>query len=401
VKFVLAGIGTKGDLLPLAALGGALRRRGHACDLLTNENYAALARQHDLGFHVVTVPQTTNLVSGRDNLEQHVFPSYEPTFAYFRKQVARGEPLAVINLDAMSASNLMCDRLGLLSCRVFLQPSTIPSLLRPPYPYNERIAGRLSAAYRKHRLPRIYRDRNESPYLVRRINEYRARLELAPVAGLDALDGAVALRLGLFPEWYAPPAGDWPEHFEHVGFPLPPATGELPAALSAFIEREGKPLVFTPGTGVNDVQAFFDDARRCCAELDYPGVFLSPSHRPDGSMGSRLFHAAFVELEPLLARSALLVHHGGIGTTARALQAGIPQVIRAVAYDQPDNGDRVQRLGVGAFFAPGKYRYEDLTLTIQRLLASAEVRRELDAVRARLAATDAIEAAVDRLERVF
>jgi len=50
--------------------------------------------------------------------------------------------------------------------------------------------------------------------------------------------------------------------------------------------------------------------------------------------------APFTELFPLCAA---LMHHGGIGTTARALAAGTPQLILPLAYDQPDNAARVKR----------------------------------------------------------
>ena len=43
-KIALAGIGTKGDLFPLLALGRELVQRGHQCHLLGNEGAAALPR---------------------------------------------------------------------------------------------------------------------------------------------------------------------------------------------------------------------------------------------------------------------------------------------------------------------------------------------------------------------
>ena len=49
----------------------------------------------------------------------------------------------------------------------------------------------------------------------------------------------------------------------------------------------------------------------------------------------------YVPLRALLPRCAALVHHGGIGTTAEALRAGVPQVIVPLAYDQFDNAARV------------------------------------------------------------
>ena len=42
-----------------------------------------------------------------------------------------------------------------------------------------------------------------------------------------------------------------------------------------------------------------------------------------------------------------MVHHGGIGTVANAIAAGVPQLIRPICFDQMDNGMRVKRLGAG------------------------------------------------------
>jgi len=41
----------------------------------------------------------------------------------------------------------------------------------------------------------------------------------------------------------------------------------------------------------------------------------------------------------------MLVHHGGIGTSAQALTAGIPQLVVPFAHDQFDNAARLMRLG--------------------------------------------------------
>jgi rhamnosyltransferase subunit B len=176
----------------------------------------------------------------------------------------------------------------------------------------------------------------------------------------------------------------------------------LAPELEAFLAREGKPLVFTPGTGVVDVEQFFADAERCCERLNRPGVFLSPHYRPaPSSSGSRIFHAAFVDLQLLLERSALIVHHGGIGTTARALQAGVPQIIRSVAYDQPDNGERIAQLGVGSFFEPGQCTGARLLCDIERLLQDASVQQRLVQYRQDMARTDAIQLGAERVELTF
>jgi rhamnosyltransferase subunit B len=174
-KIVLAGIGTKGDLLPLLALGSELVGRGYACDVLTNQGYADLAQQHGLAFHPVTVPQTNNLVSVQDNLDGHVFPSYAPTFEYFREQLARGEDLLVLNLDECSASNVMCELHGLPLCRIVLAPSKFNSVYRPAWPLNKKLSGPFAMTYQKYRLPQIYARMEQAPSVLGRIKPFRAR----------------------------------------------------------------------------------------------------------------------------------------------------------------------------------------------------------------------------------
>jgi UDP:flavonoid glycosyltransferase YjiC (YdhE family) len=93
-----------------------------------------------------------------------------------------------------------------------------------------------------------------------------------------------------------------------------------------------------------------------------------------------------------------MVHHGGIGTTARALQAGIPQLICGVAYDQPDNGDRVRELGVGALLEPGPHLRERLVQEARRLLDSPGLSERLAALRSDIAGSDALAAAARAIE---
>jgi rhamnosyltransferase subunit B len=399
-KIVLAGIGTKGDLLPLLALGRELVRRGHQCHLLGNEGAAALAASHGLGFTPVTVEQTDNTVSDQDNLEHHVFPSYRPTADYFREQMARTQPLVVVNSSAYCATNLSCEKYGLPVCRVHLAPNNLRSLIRPPWPYREKLEGPLAATYRKYFLPDLFARLNRSRLFIPALNPFRAELGLAPVETVPEIDRVVRARLGFFPSWYADPAADWPQPFELAGFPLPATTATLPSEFSDFVRREGNPIVFTPGTGVPDVALFFEQARQCCEALALPGVFLSRHFRAPSGLGSRIRHFEFLDLELVLKHTALLVHHGGIGTTARAFQAGVPQIIRARMYDQPDNGDRVQRLGVGRCLHGEGDTAEALIAAAQHLTFSAEVQRQVEHFRGAIAGSgDGIPRAADCLER--
>ena len=97
----------------------------------------------------------------------------------------------------------------------------------------------------------------------------------------------------------------------------------------------------------------------------------------------------YLPLHQLLPHAAALVHHGGIGTTAEALRAAVPQLVLPWAFDQFDNAQRVVALGessrlphagaeaaqVAGMFAQGQaFTGADATLAVlQQHAAEADV----------------------------
>ncbi len=84
-------------------------------------------------------------------------------------------------------------------------------------------------------------------------------------------------------------------------------------------------------------------------------------------------HVAYVPFSQVLPRCKALVHHGGIGTVAQGLAAGVPQLVMAMSHDQPDNGYRLTRLGVGAYVYPKAFTAGRVADALARLTSSPEV----------------------------
>jgi rhamnosyltransferase subunit B len=393
-QIIFSGTGTLGDLLPQLAIAAELQGRGHDCHVLGNANGEPAARALGVPFTVIAPAQSNNLTSVEENFDRIVFPSYLPTFAFFEQALARGRNVVAVNAENHAASTLVCERHQLPLCRITLTPFRMRSLIAPHWPWSEPLHGRLARTYQKHALPARYRRRETNPFIITNVNEQRSALGLAPLTTLAALDPLIQHRICLFPDWYCAPAPDWEGSFELVGFPLPPPQGALPARLEAFIERQGAPLVFTPGTGVTEVRALFEAATHTCLALDRPGVFLSPNLRGDAAH-ERLIHLEYVDLALLMPRAALLVHHGGIGTTARALEAGVPQIISPQAFDQPDNGHRIEQLGVGAVVERSALTGPTLLDAARRLLGDPATLSALAMYAERTRAEDAVARAAD------
>jgi hypothetical protein len=116
--------------------------------------------------------------------------------------------------------------------------------------------------------------------------------------------------------------------------------------------RRGLRLVL--GEVTARLQVAYDGLR----ELYEPGRTVLVGHAL--SLSTRVFEethavpASTMHLAPSLFRSryvlphcAAIVHHGGVGTLAQGLAAGVPQLVMPMGFDQPDNATRSSALGVG------------------------------------------------------
>ena len=104
--------------------------------------------------------------------------------------------------------------------------------------------------------------------------------------------------------------------------------------------------------------------------------------------------ASFLGLFPLCAA---VVHHGGIGTVAKALTTGTPQLILPIAFDQFDNAARVMGLGVGASLKLRRLRIAHMVDALARLM-SDQTRTHCRHVGDRFAGDDALENAAKLVE---
>ena len=83
--------------------------------------------------------------------------------------------------------------------------------------------------------------------------------------------------------------------------------------------------------------------------------------------GVRAF--AYLPYSLLFPRAAAIIHQAGVGTLARALRAGRPQLIVPVSFDQPDNADRAVKLGVARVIPFRKVSTARLVTELKRLLS--------------------------------
>lgn len=365
-------LGTVGDVAPLIAVGQELQRRGHCCELLTNQCFVPAAQRAGLSAHAVSAQ--VGIMRGVPRLDDYLYCAA----AAIAEHLQRSQPQLIVNCDRYCTSNLIAERQRVPVVRLHLSPFKLR-------PYDQR------------RTP-SYQLFARDPRVLAHVNQRRSALGLAAVTNAFHAEPYVARHVATFPDWLCdePPHGA-PE-LEFVGFPLPPERTPLAPELRAFIERHGRPLVFTHGTGNEDLGGFLRLAELCCQQLGLPGVALCPSGVGEWRGSERLLLAPFTPLGALLPQARLLVHHGGIGTAARALEAQIPQVVLPLRFDQPDNGARLARLGVASVLEPRQCSVPALASTIRALLGSSAVASRSAELGRRIRGAAAIERWADVLE---
>lgn len=328
MKILVVTLGSIGDLMPFLAVAETLRARGHVVVFATNAGYAPVVR--GAGFDFTAVWQRTGQAlddvlahdpeaAWRRVQDQMFAPATQPTFDFIAHHARQAPCVVLANWSALGA-RLAHEKLGVPLCTAYLSPGAI-------------------------------------------------RRDGAPIAA-----SAHHRAIGFFPEWFGAPEPSWPDDIALTGFPmfedaLVPA---LPPALDDFLQRGPAPVIFTPGSFMRQASDFFRAALAACERLGLRAVLLSPYRDAVPTpLPATAIHFPYVSLQRLAPRAAALVSHGGIGTIAQGMAAGIPQLLTPVFFDQPDNAARLVSLGLGGIATP--VTAEILTEKLRTILAAPTI----------------------------
>jgi len=409
---ILCTVGSSGDVHPFVGLGRALRQRGYRVTVITAGYFRGLVEQAGLEFvdplpevdfrEMIRNPRIWHPLHGTKTiLDLAVRPLLEPVY---RSIVATQTP----------GHTLVCGSSLAFGARVAQETQGIPlvSIHLSPMLFRSDFQGPSLPVLLVHRGPAWFRrlqwriidaisDRAICPWL----NEFRGRFGLPPVRGVfrDWMHSPLRL-IAMFPEWFAPSQPDWPAQTRLTSFPLYSEEGVVEPSpdVAKFIADGSAPLVFTPGSANVFGHDFFTAAAEACRLLGRRGLLLTrfpeqvPATLPDGVQ-----HVDFVPFRWLLQRSALLVHHGGIGSMSQALAASVPQVIMPMGFDQYDNAAHVERIGVGRSLSPRQFRGPALAAMIRVLLTDPAVAARCHTVATRLADDDGLGHACDEIEAAW
>ena len=411
MTILLVALGSAGDVHPNIGLALELKRRGHRAILMAGVVFQELASQVGLEFVSAGTREQYDRALRNPDLwhptrafnvvaRQLILPAMREVYAQIERLRMHGKLIVTAPATALGA-RIAQEALGVPLATIHLQPSMLRSVYENPV---FSVPDLTSSAPRffKNFYFRLVDWLMIDSLLGKDVNQFRAELGLPPVRRIfDQWMHSPELTLGLFPESFANPQPDGPRSVRLTGFPLYDERNvrELPEDLAAFLDEGKPPIVFTAGSAMTQGSTFFRESVKLCQTLDERGILLAqhpeqiPNPLPEG-----IRHFAYVPFSEVLPRAAVLVHHGGIGTTAQALAAGVPQLVVPMAHDQPDNAVRVKRLAVGLFVPAFRYRERTTRPLIEALLRDPRFRHNAQRFAATLDGNHSISAACDLIE---
>jgi len=389
LKILLIGLGSAGDVHPNVGLALALKNRGHHVTLIAPSVFRELAEQARLDFFglgndeehyaIIRNPDLWHPMKAFPLLARHLMLRWvRPIYRFIEENHEPGRTVVAAPSTAMGA-RIAQEKLGVSLATVHLQPSMIRSYVSPSTYMIPDITAWMPVWMRRwyfRAVDHFVIDRLLAP----EINEFRRELQLSPVKNLfDRWMHSSQLVIGLFPEWFAPRPADWPANFHHTGFPLWDAgTVHTPdPVLEGFLAAGEAPYIFTAGTANIHAREFFRRAIQTCLKSKRRGILLTqfPEEQLPTSLPDSVRHFNYIPFSQVLPRAAAFVHHGGIGTMAQALAAGVPQLVTPLAHDQFDNAVRLRRLGCGDYILPRKFSPITAQEKLDRLVRNEQTRK--------------------------
>ncbi len=419
MKITIHVVGSRGDVQPLVALGKGLKATGHTITIATHQEFEPLVEQAGLRFYQLRgldPKQSMKKITGE--APQHPFQQNQivqsirmtqlllkaiPDIGQSCWEACQGADLCLANLIPPGVSSSVAEKLGIPHMYALLQPAE-PTGEFPHMLVTTRSLGAIG-----NRLT------YSSIFLVlwgvlrSRINRWRQRrFSMPPLTWryfLDIFNSPVPRLYGFSPKVILKPP-EWSDRAVISGYWFLDQTTDWhpPKALTAFLDSGPSPISIGFGSMVaNDKETIAEICIQALIRTQQRGILLTGwggLHYND--LPESILTVESVPHEWLFPRVAAVVHHGGAGTTAAGLRAGVPTIIVPFLTDQPFWGERVYDLGVGPKPIPRrKLTVERLADAMTDVVTNPDLRQRATELGMKIRAEDGIGNAIDVIHQVM
>lgn len=420
-RIVITTFGSTGDLNPFVALGLGLKARGHEVVFAVEDIFKPIVEAAGLGpaqhltgnsatalapYSKELYTKASPVSSVKIIINQYVVPTLEAKLAELRA-ICAGADLIVAPTQQYAAA-AVSELTGIPWATVALIPASLPSAYVEPTPLPFKLP-----APAQRLLNRALWELGMAtlrPIVDKPINAIRAKYGLPPRRNL--------LNNGNLSSWltaiatspaFTPPQPDWPSQVKVTGFCFwdTPADWTESAELSAFLDGARPVVAVSSGSTSPDVKEVFDRFFRVSLEaIRQAGaralvIGAAPGTLP-GTLPGEVLALPFAPFSQIYPRCAAIIHHGGIGTTAQGLRAGVPALVVPWGADQFYTAAQVARAGAGNWLSRRAYTPEKAGRIIQALIKpGSEYKNQAGLLAAKIAREDGVENLCQELEKLL
>ncbi|KAI8978503.1 hypothetical protein BDB01DRAFT_800156 [Pilobolus umbonatus] len=369
-------IGSRGDVQPYIALSKGLQKKGHRCRIATHTEYKEWVEKHDIEFRSIGGDPGELMKLCIDNSFLSVSFIREGS-KFFYKWF---EDLLASSYEACKGTDVIIESPSAMVGIHMAEKLEVPYFRSMPFPYSRTTKFPHPFAVQYSNGGRIY---NDMTYVMieialwtgisRYVNKFRRNTLQLPSTSMERLDIWKIPYLYSFSPTVIHPPKDWPDYVHCTGYWFldnPDHGWTPPQQLEKLLNAtdDTRPIIYI-GFGsiiVSDpiettriiVESVLESNVRAIickgwssrmqqSESDTNSTEDNTSNGLLGDHPESIYHCSSVPHDWLFSRIHGVIHHGGAGTTAAGLRAGLPTVIKPFFGDQRFWGQRVEELQVG------------------------------------------------------
>lgn len=410
MRVILTSHGSTGDIYPVIALAVAMQKAGHEVRFATIPHYKSEIEAAGVEFYPLCPDwEQADLSYWMGRLQKIRTPIYQlreiyvGAKPYIPDMIARMDT-ALASADLLVSSYLfpmnksIADRRGVPFATFAFAHHVIPSADFPPedVPSPKFLPKRLRRAWNLW----LWKIGN---IVVDRVINNAIRIPLRQ-AGLPKVrhffsEPAERVLVGVSEKLMRPPHAEFDPRFRFTGYCRwqAPRDEAMEAELQAFTRGEKVPVVTFGSMVYDNPGEYMERFVRAWPRGKKIIVQRGWAQFPAISDGGHIKVVGKVSHDQLFGHASAVVHHGGAGTTASVLHAGIPQIVVPHIGDQKFFGSEVERLGCGFRLAKGRWP-EHLAGAVNRLLAQPSYRTSAERANAVLLSENGPARAISELE---
>jgi UDP:flavonoid glycosyltransferase YjiC (YdhE family) len=405
MHITILALGSLGDIQPYATLGRGLKAAGHQVRFITFESFESLIAEHGLDFHPIHGNAQALVASGGTDMLGLIrsFGSMAESYARDLSMPYLGETDLIVNQLPLGLYGFdVAEKFGV----PMVLAEVIPLARTLAFPLvgfpNVPLPGYNKATYHfaEQMIWQMFRP------VINRWRKQKLSLPPLPMSGYFEQLGTHQIPiLNGFSQHVVPLPADWNEHIHVTGYWFPEdKPWQSPQDLQEFIESGTPPIFIGFGSmPVKNPQKATEIILEALRQSGQRGIL----HMGWGGIGNQnlpdyVFKINYAPYEWLFPRMAMVIHHGGSGTTSFGLRAGVPSCAVPFVFDQFFWGKRIVELGVGPSPIPYK------ALTAERLkdailtgIGDSLIRQRAFELGLKIQAENGLEIGVQLIEQIL